>query len=66
MDGGDDIAEPAESMAEQMPADLFPHLTEFAADHVTQPNPATTTATNSNSVSTLILDGLTTAAEAES
>ncbi len=34
---GDDMTELAESIAEQMPADLYPHLTEFTADHVLQP-----------------------------
>ena len=34
---GDDMAELAASMAEQMPADLYPHLTEFTIDHVLQP-----------------------------
>ncbi|MDJ0767332.1 MAG: TetR/AcrR family transcriptional regulator C-terminal domain-containing protein [Ilumatobacter sp.] len=35
--GGDEMAELAGSIADQMPADLYPHLTEFTADHVLQP-----------------------------
>jgi AcrR family transcriptional regulator len=34
---GDDMAQLAESIAEQMPAGLYPHLTEFTADRVLQP-----------------------------
>lgn len=34
---GDDMAELAGSIAEQMPADLFPHLAEFTTDYVLQP-----------------------------
>jgi AcrR family transcriptional regulator len=35
--GGDEMAELAASMADEMPTDLFPHLTEFAVEHVLQP-----------------------------
>ena len=35
--GGEDMAELAGSMAEQMPADILPHLAEFTVDHVLQP-----------------------------
>lgn len=35
--GGDDMAELAGSMAEQMPTDLLPHLTGFTMEHVLQP-----------------------------
>jgi len=34
---GDDLAELAASIAEQMPADLYPHLTEFTVERVLQP-----------------------------
>lgn len=34
---GEDMAELAGSIAEQMPADLYPHLTEFTIDHVLRP-----------------------------
>ena len=34
---GDEMAELAGSIAEQMPADLYPHLTEFTTDYVLQP-----------------------------
>jgi AcrR family transcriptional regulator len=34
---GDDMAELAGSIAEQMPADLYPHLTEFTFGRVLQP-----------------------------
>jgi AcrR family transcriptional regulator len=34
--GGDEMAELAASMADEMPADLFPHLTEFTVEHVLQ------------------------------
>ncbi|MCP5027302.1 MAG: TetR/AcrR family transcriptional regulator [Actinomycetia bacterium] len=34
---GDDMAELAGSIAEQMPVDRYPHLTEFTADYVLQP-----------------------------
>jgi len=35
--GGDEMTELATSMAEQMPADIFPHLTEFTLGRVLQP-----------------------------
>lgn len=35
--GGEEMAELAGSMADQMPADLLPHLTEFTVDYVLQP-----------------------------
>ena len=35
--GGDEMAELAASMADAMPADVFPHLTEFTIGHVLQP-----------------------------
>ncbi|MCP4084859.1 MAG: TetR/AcrR family transcriptional regulator [Actinomycetia bacterium] len=34
---GDDMAELAGSIAEQMPVDRYPHLTEFTADYILQP-----------------------------
>ena len=34
---GAEMAELAAGMAEQFPADLYPHLTEFTAEHVLQP-----------------------------
>ena len=34
---GGEMAELAGSIAEQMPANLYPHLTEFTTDHVLQP-----------------------------
>lgn len=37
MDGPDDTAEVAAAMFEQLPADAYPHLTEFALGHVMQP-----------------------------
>lgn len=35
--GGEEMSELAGSIAEAMPADLFPHLTEFTIGHVLQP-----------------------------
>ena len=35
--GGDEMAEVAEAMAEQMPEDLYPHLTEFTHQYVLRP-----------------------------
>ncbi len=35
--GGEDMAELAGTMAEQMPTDMLPHLAEFTVDHVLQP-----------------------------
>jgi len=35
--GGDDMAELASEIADQMPAELLPHLAEFTIDHVLQP-----------------------------
>lgn len=35
--GGDEMAELAGDIAEQMPAELLPHLTEFTLEHVLQP-----------------------------
>ena len=35
--GGEEMVELAGSIAEQMPPDLYPHLTEFTNDHVLQP-----------------------------
>lgn len=35
--GGEEMAELAGSIIEQMPADLYPHLTEFTHEHVIQP-----------------------------
>lgn len=35
--GGEEMAELAGAIAEQMPADLYPHLTEFTLDYVMQP-----------------------------
>lgn len=35
--GGEEMAEIAGAVAEQMPADLYPHLTEFTHDHILQP-----------------------------
>lgn len=34
---GDEMQDTAEAIAAQMPADQFPHLTAFTADHVLQP-----------------------------
>ncbi len=35
--GGEELSELAKEMAKQMPADLFPHLTEFTVSHILQP-----------------------------
>ena len=35
--GGDEMTELATEMADRMPADLFPHLTEFTVGHILQP-----------------------------
>ena len=35
--GGEEMAELAGSLIEQMPADLYPHLTEFTHEHVLKP-----------------------------
>jgi len=35
--GGEEMAELAGAMAEQFPADCYPHLAEFTAEHVLQP-----------------------------
>jgi hypothetical protein len=35
--GGDEMSELAESIVDQMPVDVFPHLAEFTANHVLQP-----------------------------
>jgi AcrR family transcriptional regulator len=35
--GGEEMAELAAQMADQMPADVFPYLTEFTIEHILQP-----------------------------
>ena len=61
--GGDEMAELAGQMAEQIPSDVFPHLAEFTAGYVLQPG---YDFGNEFEFSLdLILDGLERAAEAE-
>ncbi len=36
--GGDEMAELASDMVEQFPADAYPHLAEFTAEHVLRPD----------------------------
>jgi AcrR family transcriptional regulator len=62
--GGEEMAELAGSMAEQMPADLLPHLTEFTVGHVLQPG--YDFGNEFEFGLNLILDGLESAADAES
>lgn len=58
--GGDEMTELAGEIMEQMPADVYPHLTEFTLEHVMQPG---YDFGNSFDVAlTLILDGLEDAA----
>lgn len=61
--GGEDMAELASSIREQMPADLFPHLTEFTLERVLQPG--YDFANEFEFAIALILDGLEAAAAAE-
>ncbi len=60
---GDEVAELAEAMSEHMPADIYPHLTEFTIGHVLQPG--YDFARQFEAGLGLILDGLERAAEAE-
>ena len=60
---GEDVAELAEAMSEHMPADAYPHLTEFTVEHVLQPG--YDFARQFDAGLELILDGLEQAAEAE-
>jgi AcrR family transcriptional regulator len=61
--GGDDMAEMATAIVEQMPADLYPHLAEFTFDRVLQPG---YDFGNEFDVGIdLIFDGLALAADAE-
>ncbi len=61
--GGEEMAELAESIADQMPADLLPHLAEFTIDRVLQPG--YDFANEFEFSLNLILDGLETAAATE-
>ncbi|RZV43611.1 MAG: TetR/AcrR family transcriptional regulator [Acidimicrobiales bacterium] len=61
--GGEDMAELAESIADQMPADLLPHLAEFTIGHVLQPG--YDFANEFEFSLNLILDGLATALATE-
>ncbi len=60
---GDEVAELAEAMSQHMPADIYPHLTEFTIGHVLQPG--YDFARQFEAGLGLILDGLERAAEAE-
>lgn len=61
--GGDDMAELATAIVEQLPADLYPHLAEFTFDRVLQPG---YDFGNEFDVGIdLIFDGLALAADAE-
>jgi AcrR family transcriptional regulator len=61
--GGEEMTELAQSMAERMPAETFPHLTELTVDHVMQPG--YDFANEFDFGLDLVLDGLTAAVEAE-
>ncbi len=61
--GGEEMAELAGSMAEQMPADMLPNLTEFTVGHVLQPG--YDFGNEFEFGLNLILDGLESAAAAE-
>ena len=61
--GGDEMAELGESMADLMPADLLPNLSEFTSGHVLQPG--YDFGNEFEFGLGLILDGLERAAEAE-
>jgi AcrR family transcriptional regulator len=62
--GGEEMAEVAETIAEQMPTDLLPHLAEYTIERVLQPGYEF--ADEFDFGLNLILDGLAAAAEAES